>query len=143
MIQRPGRRSLFVVMLVTVPCPSVFLFCNGLLPVSAQGLGLAKFVSEAFRDPPALVFAIAALLYVVVYGACFNWLAGFLSRRLSDRILIGWPASRLFMASLLVLAVLPVYSFDCMDGASSRWCNWYELHVGWFGAAEACGDFHW
>jgi hypothetical protein len=143
MTQKPGRRSLFIAMLLTVPCPSFFLFCMGLMPVSAQGLGLAKFASEAVRDPPALVFAIAALFYVVVYGACLNWLAGFLSRRLSDRILIGWRASRLLMAALLVLAVLPVYSFDCMDGASSRWCNWYELHVGWFGGAEACGDFHW
>lgn len=32
MMQKPGRHSLFVAMLVTVPCPSVFLLCNGLLP---------------------------------------------------------------------------------------------------------------
>jgi hypothetical protein len=36
MIQKRAKHSLFVAMLVTVPCPSVFLFCNGLLPVSAR-----------------------------------------------------------------------------------------------------------
>jgi len=144
MNQKQDRYVLFVAMLATVPCPSVFLFCNGLLPVSALGLGLAKFLSVALKDPVALVFAVATILYGVAYGACLYWLGGLLSRRLSGyRMPMGWRASRLFVAALLVLAALPVYSFDCMDGASSRWCNWYELHVGWFGAAEACGDFHW
>jgi len=144
MIQKRGRHLLLVAMLATVPCPSVFLFCNGLMPVSALGLGLVKFVAVALRDPIALVFAIVAMLYGVVYGTCLYWLAGFLSRKLpSYRILTGWRARGLLMAALLILAILPVYSFDCMDGRSSRWCNWYELHAGWFGAAEACGDFHW
>ena len=135
---------MFVAMLATVPCPSVFLFCNGLLPVSGLGLALVKFALVAVRDPPALVFAIVAMLHGVVYGACLYWLAGVLSRRLSSfRTLAGPRASWQLVAVLLVLAVLPVYSFDCMDGASSRWCNWYELHVGWFGGAKACGDFHW
>ena len=45
MTRAGGRRSLFVVMLVTVPCPAVFLFCNGLLPVSALVLELVNFIS--------------------------------------------------------------------------------------------------
>jgi hypothetical protein len=144
MIRTHGRHALFVAMLVTVPCPSIFLFCNGLLPVSGLALGLVKFVAVALRDPIALVFAIGTLLYGVVYGACLYGLARLVSRRLSSyRMLTGWRASGLLLAALLVLAVLPVYAFDCMDGASSRWCNWYELHLGWFGVAKACGDFHW
>lgn len=139
-----GRRSLFVAMLVTVPCPSVLLFCNGLLPVSGLALGLVKFVAVALRDPIALVFAIVIMVCGVVYSACLYWLAGLLSRRLSSsESLVGWRATGIVLAALLVLAVLPVYSFDCMDGASLQWCNWYELHVGWFGVGEACGDFHW
>src|SRR5258706_6894087 len=129
MIQERGRHSSFVAMLVMVPCPSFFLFCYGLLPVSGLGLGLVKFVSVALRDPVALVFAIAALLHVAVYVVCLYWLAGVLSRqRFSPRMLTGRHAKWQLLAALLVLAALPVYSFDCMDGASSRWCNWYELH---------------
>ena len=143
MIQNRGRHLLFVAMLVTVPCPSVFLFCNGLLPVSGLSLGLVSFAAVALRDSIALVFAIVAMLYGIVYGAGLYWLAGFLSRHLFvSRVRNGWRARGLVMAALLIPVILPLYSFDCMDGASSRWCNWYELHAGWFGAAEACGDFH-
>lgn len=139
-----ARRWLFVAMLVTVPCPSVLLFCNGLLPVSGLALGLVSFVVVASRDALALIFAIVTLVYGVIYGACLYWLAGLLARRLASyRVLAGGRATGILLAALLVLAVLPMYSFDCMDGASSRWCNWYELHAGWFGVAEACGDFHW
>ena len=144
MIQERGRHSLFVAMLATVPCPSFFLFCYGLLPVSGLGLAFVKFVSVALRDPVALVFAIVALLHGVVYVVCLYWLAGVLSRqRSSPRLLAGRHARWQLLAALVVLAALPVYSFDCMDGASSQWCNWYDLHVGWFGAARTCGDFHW
>ena len=144
MIQERGGHALFVAMLVTVPCPSIFLFCNGLLPVSGLGLGFVKFVAVALRDPVALVFAIVALLHGVVYVACLYWLAGVLSRqRSSPRMLTGRHARWQLLTALLVLAALPVYTFDCMDGASSQWCNWYELHIGWFGVARTCGDFHW
>lgn len=144
MTQKQARYSLFVVMLVTISCPSVFLLGNGLLPVSALGLGLTTFVSDALRDSMALVFAIIAALYVVVYAVCLNWLAGSLSQRLfSYRVLGGSRATGLLMAGLLFLAALPVYCFDCMDGAPLRWCNAYELHAGWFSAAEVCGDFRW
>ena len=143
MTQTPGRRSLFVAMLVTVPCPSVFLFCNGLLPVTGLGLGFLSFAAVALRDSLALIFAVVALVYGVGYGVFLYWLAGFLLRRSSSRIPAGWGAWALVLAAFLVLTALPVYSFDCMDGRSARWCNWYELHAGWFGITESCGDFHW
>ncbi len=130
-------------MLAAVPCPSVFLLCNGLLPVSGLGLVFVNFAAVGLRDSLALIFAVVALVHAAAYGAGLYWLSGFLARRLSDRLLAGWRGSRLLIAALLVLAVLPVYSFDCMDGASSRWCNWFQLHAGWFRLTEACGDFHW
>lgn len=140
---RPDKRLLFAAMLVAVPCPSFFLFCNGLLSVSALGLGVAQFVGVAMRDPVALGFAIGFLLYAAAYGLCLYWLAGWLARRLSSyRVLTARRAWGLLIVALFVLTILPVYSFDCMDGASIRWCNWYELHVGWFAAGAACGDFH-
>jgi hypothetical protein len=142
MTQKRDKRVLFAAMLVTVPCPAIFLFCNGLLSVSALGLGLVSFTAIAFRDPVALVFAIAAVLYGAVYGLSLYWLAGLLSRRLASfRVLDDWPGRALLLAVPLILTILPVYSFDCMNGASSRWCNWYELHGGWFGVTETCGDF--
>jgi hypothetical protein len=102
-----------------------------------------NFAAVGVRDSLSLIFAAVALLHAAVYGAALYWLSGFLARRLSDHVLAGWRGSRLLMAALLVLAVLPVYSFDCMDGASSRWCNWFQLHAGWFRLTEPCGDFHW
>jgi hypothetical protein len=69
MIQTQGRHALFVAMLVTVPCPTIFLFCNGLLPVSGLALGFVKFVAVALRDPIARIFAIGTLMYGVVYGS--------------------------------------------------------------------------
>jgi hypothetical protein len=89
MTQKRDKRVLFAAMLVTVPCPAIFLFCNGLLSVSALGLGLVSFTAIAFRDPVALVFAIAAVLYGAVYGLSLYWLAGLLSRRLASFRVLG------------------------------------------------------
>jgi len=137
-------RLLFVAMLATFPCPSFFVFCGGLLPATALGLEFVNFAAIAWRDPAALVFVVAALLNLAVFGVGLYWLARFLSHQLSSRGMLGdrraWIA---LMAIFLILAVLPVYSFDCMDGAPLQWCNWYDLHLGWFRRGAACGDFHW
>ena len=137
MTDKRARNSLFVVMLATVPLPSVFLFCNGLLPVSALALTLLNFLAES--GSLVLILAFVALLYVTIYGIFLYWLAGFLLRRLGA--LTSWPMAALPIGALLVLAILPVYTFDCMDGAPTHWCNWYELHGAWFGVTERCGDF--
>lgn len=143
MVQTQGRRSLFVAMLVTVPCPMIVLLGWGLLPVSALVLPFVNLVLAGARNPLALIGALAVVVYAVANGAFLYWLAGVLSRRLSsDRVRPAGRARRLAIAALVVLALLPVYSFDHMDGASLRWCNWYELHLGFFRAVEPCGDFH-
>ena len=133
---------LFATLLLTVPFPCFFLFCYGVLAVSGLGLTLLWFGETTSRDPVGLIFVVPALFYIVIYGAFLRWLAGFLSRRvvahpaLADR----YP-KQLLIAALLVLAILPVYSFDCMDGRSLQWCNWYDLHVRSGGKADVCGDF--
>jgi uncharacterized membrane-anchored protein len=138
-----GRRSLFVAMLLTFPCPIIVPLGFGLLPVSALALPFVSLVVAGFRHPFPLLGALVVMVYAAVNGACLYWLAGFLSRRLSlER---SDPASRaraLLIGALLILALLPVYSFDHMDGRSLRWCNWYELHLGFFRTVEPCGDFH-
>lgn len=144
MIQNPDRLWLFVPMLATVPCPSAFLLCNGLLSVSALSLVIVTFVAQGAKAPISLAFAAVGVLYAAAYTACLYWLAGFLSRKMAAHpILSAWHARELLIAALLFLAMVPVYSFDCMDGHPLRWCNGYELHVGWFGGAGTCGDFHW
>ena len=138
-----GRRSLFVVMLLTVPCPIIVLLGFGLLPVSALALPFVSLTVAAASNPFALLGVLIVTVYAVVSGVCLYWVAGFLDRRLSSDP--SRPAARhrkLLMAALVGLALLPVYSFDHMDGRSLRWCNWYELHLGFFGIAEPCGDFH-
>ena len=143
MIQMQDRRSLFVALVLTFPCPIIVLLGWGLLPVSALALPFVNLIAAGFTNPLALVGALVVVVYAVVNGALLYWLAGVLSRRLSsDRFQPAGRARRLTIAALVVLALLPVYSFDHMDGASLRWCNWYELHLGFFRAVEPCGDFH-
>ena len=137
------RRSLFVAMLVTVPCPIIVPLGFGLLPVSALVLPFVSLVAAGVRTPFALLGAVVVMVYIVVTGACLYWLAGLLTRRLSSERFQPAPRSRgLLIAALVVLAVFPVYSFDHMDGRTLRWCNWYELHFGFFRVVEPCGDFH-
>jgi hypothetical protein len=132
---------LFATMLLTVPFPCFFLFCSGVLPVSGLGLTLLWFGTTT-GDPAALIFVVPALFYIVLYGAFLRWLAGFFSRRVvSHPALAGRYPRQLLIAALLVLAILPVYSFDCMDGRSLQWCNWYDLHFRSGGQASVCGDF--
>jgi hypothetical protein len=131
---------LFATMLLTVPFPCFFLFCYGVLPVSGLGLTLLWFGTTS--DPVGLIFVVPALFYIVLYGAFLRWLAGFFSRRVvSHPALAGRYPRQLLIAALLVLAILPVYSFDCMDGRSLQWCNWYDLHFRSGGQASVCGDF--
>ena len=138
------RQLWFFILLVTIPCPSIFLFCYGLLPATALLLGFIRYSALTLRDPAALVFSVAFLLHTMVYGAVLYWLAGIVARRLlTARIVRGRRAYGMVAIAVLILAFLPIYTFDCMDGASSRWCSWFDLHAGWFGVVAACGDFHW
>jgi hypothetical protein len=142
MIPKHSSPLLFATMLVTVPFPCLFLLCYGVLPVSGLGLTVLWFGTTALRDPVALIFVVPAFFYIVLYGACLHWLAGFLSRRLVlHPALAGRYPRQLLIAALLILAILPVYSFDCMDGRSLQWCNWYDLHVRSGGQGNVCGDF--
>lgn len=135
-----GSRLLFATMLVTVPFPCLFLLCYGVLPVSGLGLTVLWFGTTA--DPVALIFVVPALFYIVLYGAFLRWLAGFVSRRVVlHPALAGRYPRQLLIAALLILAILPVYSFDCMDGRSLQWCNWYDLHFRSGGQGDVCGDF--
>ena len=137
------RRWLFVAMLLTFPCPIIVPLGFGLLPVSALALPFVSLVVAGFGSPFAFLGALVAMVYVAVSGACLYWLTGFLSRRLSsERFQPAARARGLVIAALVILALLPVYSFDHMDGRSLRWCNWYELHLGFYRVAEPCGDFH-
>jgi uncharacterized membrane-anchored protein len=137
------RRWLFVTMLLTFPCPIIVLLGFGLLPVSALALPFVSFVVAGFTNPFAFLGALLVVVYVVLNGACLYWLAGFLARRLSsERFQPEARARGLVIAALVILALLPVYSFDHMDGRSLRWCNWYELHLGFYRVVEPCGDFH-
>jgi glucan phosphoethanolaminetransferase (alkaline phosphatase superfamily) len=138
------RQLWFFILLVTIPCPSTFLYCYGLLPGTALLLGVIRYGALTLRDPAALVFSVAFLLHTMVYGAVLYWLAAIVARRVpTARIARGWRVYGMVAIALLILAFLPIYTFDCMDGASSRWCSWLDLHAGWFGVVAACGDFHW
>ena len=138
----PNRRFWFLALLLLVPCPSFLMFCAGLLPVVALALLVVQFSEMTLRDPVAIFFAVGLLIHVVVYGAFLYWLAGLLSRRVSvSQLLKGWRTPMLAAVVLLIMFIAPIHAFDCMDGASERWCSWFELHAGWLGAVDSCGDF--
>ena len=112
-----------------------------MLPVVALALVVVQFAEIMLRDPAAIFFAVGLLIHVVVYGAFLYWLAGLLSRRVSvSHLLKGWRGPMLAVV-LLIVFIAPIYTFGCMDGASERWCSWFELHAGWLGAVDSCGDF--
>jgi hypothetical protein len=139
----PNRRFWFLALLLLVPCPTFLVYCAGLLPVVALALEVVQFAEIMLRDPVAIFFAVGGLIHVVVYGALMYWLAGVLSRRVSvSQLLRGWRAPILAVTVLLMVFIAPIYSFGCMDGASERWCSWFELHAGWLGEVDSCGDFH-
>ena len=138
----PNRRFWFLALLLLVPCPSFLMFCAGLLPVVALALEVVQSAEIMLRDPVAFFFVVGFLIHVVVYGAFLYWLAGLLSRRVSvSQLLKGWRAPMLAAAVLLILFIAPIHVFDCMDGASERWCSWFELYAGLLGFADSCGNF--
>ena len=138
----PNRRFWFLALLLLVPCPLFLVYCAGLLPVVALALVVVQFAEITQRDPVAIFFAVGVLIHVVVYAAFLYWLAGLLSRRVSvSQLLKGWRAPMLAAVVLLIVFIAPIYTFDCMDGASERWCGWFELHAGLLGAVDSCGGF--
>jgi hypothetical protein len=139
----PNRRFWFWALLLLVPCPCFLVYCAGLLPVVALALEVVQFAEIMARDPVGIFFVFGALIHMVVYAAFFYWLSGLLSRRVSVfQLLQGWRAPMLAAVVLLMVFTAPIYSFGCMDGASERWCSWFELHAGWLGEVDSCGDFH-
>ena len=138
----PNRRFWFLALLLLVPCPIFLVYCAGLLPVVTLALLVVQFAEIMLRDPVAIFFAVGVLIHVVVYAAFLYWLAWLLSRRVSvSQLLKGWRAPMLAAVVLLIVFIAPIYTFGCMDGASERWCSWFELHAGWLGAVDSCGDF--
>jgi hypothetical protein len=139
----PNRRFWFLALLLLVPCPTFMVYCAGLLPVVGLALVVVQWAEIMQRDPVAIIFVVGALIHVVVYAALFYWLAWVLSRRVSvSQLLKGWRAPMLAAVVLLIVFFAPIYLFGCMDGASERWCSWFELHAGWLEAGPSCGDFH-
>ena len=136
-----SRRFWFLAMLLVVPCPAFLIYCAGLLPVLALALEVVQLADVAVRDPVAIIFAAGLLLHVIVYAAVFYWVADVLSRRVSlSRFPNGQRGSVISVLAVLILVLVPMYTFDCMDGATARWCSWFELHTGWL-SGDSCGDF--
>ena len=112
MILKHSSPLLFATMLVTVPFPCLFFSVTVCCP-SADWASRSCGLDPRLTDPVALIFVVPAFFYIVLYGACLRWLAGFLSRRLVlHPALAGRYPRQLLIAALLILASLPVYSFD-------------------------------
>ena len=126
------RRWLFVAMLLTFPCPIIVL--AGFRPLACERPGPSVYefgrgrVHEPLRIPgrPACRGVRGRQWRVPVIGLPAFSLVGSPRNDFS----LQARARGLLIAALLILALLPVYSFDHMDGRPLRRCNRYELHLG-------------
>jgi hypothetical protein len=78
-----------------------------------------------------LALEVALLLWLL------RWIAKRLVARLSGRALAATAAG------VLVLAMMPVYSWDCMDGHSLTWCSVPGMLRAAVTEGRQCGDLGW
>jgi hypothetical protein len=120
---------------LATPCPVSILLCNGLLPpvivlgVIAMSLAREPYVGWVVAGPLALELAL--LLWLL------RLIAKRLVARLSERALAA------AVATVLVAAMMPLYSWDCMDGHGLTRCSVPGILLAAVAEGRQCGDLGW
>jgi hypothetical protein len=120
---------------LAAPCPVSILFCNGLLP---PAIVLGVIVTTLAREPYlGWVFAGPLALELALLLWLLRWIAKRLVARLSERALTAT------VAAVLIAAMMPLYSWDCMDGHSLTRCSVPRMVLGMVAEGRQCGDLGW
>jgi hypothetical protein len=146
---RVTKNAILAAFIVAFPCFVFLLFCSGLLPVAAMAVLAGRFLAS--RDPAALVFLVPLILEAGIYVFVLNKLAHVVTRYVHrDRRRTG--AVLLVVLTGCLWTVLPVNTFDCMDGHGVKRCSALRMYFGWMRSRAAgtslyvdarCGDFGW
>jgi hypothetical protein len=106
----------------------------------------------ASRDPGVLVLLVPLVLEAAIYLFVLNKLAQVVSRYLYREGRRTRSVLLTLMAGCLVWMLLPVNSFDCMDGHGVTRCSALRMYFGWMRTRSPgtslcvdsrCGDFGW
>ena len=132
----PTRISLlWTVVLLTLPCPLFLVYCFAVVPpVAVLVLSANLIEQEAFLGLAAAALMIGEVAIILVAGRLVVW---FLARRLPPK------ARAIGIAALVVLSLLPIYFFDCMDGQELTRCSFPMIVRAGLTAGRQCGDLGW
>ena len=127
--------AVWTLLTVATPCPVSMLFCNGLLPPAV----VFGVIANNLAREPYLGWVVAAPLALEV--ALLLWLLRWIAKRLVARL--SGRALAVTAAGVLVVAMMPVYSWDCMDGHSLTWCSVPGMLRAAVTEGRQCGDLGW
>jgi hypothetical protein len=147
---RATKNVILAGLVVALPCFVFLLFCSGFLPVAAMAVLAGRLVESG--DPAALVLLIPLILEAGIYLFVLNKVAYVVARYVHrDR---RRPRAVLLslLAGCVAWTVLPVNTFDCMDGHGATRCSALRMYFGWMRSRAPgtslyvdaqCGDFGW
>jgi len=150
MTAKAAKNAILAGLIVACPCFVFLLFCSGLLPVGAMAVLAGRLVAS--RDPGALVLLVPLMLEAGIYVFVLNKLAHVVTRYLHPDRPRASAVLLTLLAGCLASTVLPVNTFDCMDGHGVRRCSALRMYFGWTlrrapGTSlyidAQCGDFGW
>ncbi len=133
------KRAKFILvftMFATAPMPLFWILCAGLLPPGMQ-TAMTLRLSGGSVDVFFIISAINTLIVCV--------LSYFVAHILVRSIIVkdtNINANRLLTTciAILLLGLLPIYSFDCMDGRSPVSCNALSIYSELLSNSNSCGD---
>ncbi len=147
---RVTKNAILAGLIVAFPCFVFLLFCKGVLPVAAMAILSGRFL--ATRDLAALTLLVPLVLEAGVYVFILNRLARALARYAHRDARRAGAVLLVVLVACLAWTVLPVNTFDCMDGHRVKRCSALRMYFGWMRGRAAgtslytgaqCGDFGW
>ena len=144
------KNTVLAALVATFPCVGFLVFCNGILPVGAMAVLVVRFLS--LRDPGALIFVIPLALESALYLFLLNKLAHRLTRVIQRDPKRAMIFMCVFLAACATWSVVPINTFDCMDGHAGTRCSALRMYFGWLRETKPgtslyseakCGDFGW
>ena len=144
------KNTVLAALVATFPCAGFLLFCSGILPVGAMAVLIVRFFS--LRDPSGLIFVVPLALESALYLFLLNKLARGVTRIIQRDPQRAMIFIFVFLAACAIWTVVPINTFDCMDGHAVTRCSALRMYFGWLRETKPgtslyseakCGDFGW
>lgn len=144
------KNTVLAALVAAFPCFGFLVFCSGFLPVGAMAVLAVRFFS--LRDPGGLIFLIPLALESALYLFLLNKLAHRVTRIIQRDPKRAMVFTLVFLAACVAWTVVPINTFDCMDGHPVTRCSALRMYFGWLRETKPgetlyseamCGDFGW